>query len=283
MQEIIKKYKDKYIKYNGEIGSIEQVIYMILSYITGKTIAEIKLDYINIEKYIDFELFDKYMKKVFEENIPVQYIIGRTYLYNEEYVVSKDVLVPRQDTETLIEEAIKCINENNLETLLDLCTGSGAVGISISKNSNIKRCVLSDISKEALRVADKNIILNCAIKCKTIYSDMFKNINKIKVDIIVSNPPYISNKEMAELSNYVKNEPNIALRAGKLGLDFYECIYENSKKYLNNNGYILVEIGCLQANNVINIINKYSEYDNIEIIKDINGKDRVIKCHFHKI
>ena len=283
MQEIIKKYKEKYIRYNGEIGSIEQVIYMILSYITGRTIAEIKLDYINIEKYIDFELFDKYMKKVFEENIPVQYIIGKTYLYNEEYVVSKDVLVPRQDTETLIEEAVKCINENKLDTLLDLCTGSGAVGISISKNSNIKKCVLSDISKIALKIADKNIILNNANKCETIYSDMFKNINKIKVDIIVSNPPYISDKDMGELSNYVKNEPAIALRAGKLGLDFYEIIYQNSKYYLNNNGYILVEIGCFQTKNVINIINKYSEYDCIEIIKDINGKDRVIKCHFHKI
>lgn len=283
MQEIIKKYKEKYITYNGEIGSMEQVIYMILSYITGRTIAEIKLDYINIEKYIDFELFDKYMKEVFEENIPVQYIIGKAYLYNEEYIVSKDVLVPRQDTETLIEEAVKCIKDNNLETLLDLCTGSGAVGISISKNSNIKKCILSDISKKALNIADKNIILNSAKKCETIYSDMFKNITKIKVDIIVSNPPYISNKEMDVLSNYVKNEPDIALRAGKLGLDFYECIFENSKEYLNDNGYILVEIGYLQGNNVINIINKYSEYDNIEIIKDMNGKDRVIKCHFHKI
>lgn len=282
MQEIIKKYKEKYSNYEGDIGNIEAIIYMLISYITHIPIGDIKLGKLDWHN-IDMNVLDDNMKNIFEKHIPIQYIIGKTYLYNEEYIVSDAVLIPRQDTETLIEESIKCIDKNNFSMLLDICTGSGAVGISISKNSSIKECILIDVSKKALNIAKKNIELNSAEKCSTIYSDMFSNLPEIAVDIIVSNPPYISRKEMNEISPFVKNEPVLALLGGESGLDFYECIYKNSPSHLNEEGYILVEIGCKQAEAVKNIIMKYDVYDNIEVIKDINGKDRVIKCRFHKI
>lgn len=283
MRELINRYKEKYKGFDIEIDSIENIVYGLLSYIIKREISEIRLNNSNIVISISqLDLLDKYITKVVEEKYPIQYITGKVYVYNEEYIVTKDVLIPRQDTETLIEESIKCIRENNLNALLDVCTGSGAVGISISKNSDIEKCILVDISGKALKVCKKNISLNTAIKCKVIKSDMFCNI-KEKFDIIVSNPPYIKGKDMETLSEYVKKEPSIALYGGISGVIYYERIYKEGLNYLNDNGYILVEIGYDQDNQIVDIISRYKEYSDIEIIKDINGKSRVIKCHFHKI
>lgn len=284
MKELINKYKEKYKGYELEIDSIENIVYRLISYITHKDISEIRLNKSEISlTKTKLKLLDKYITKVIEEKYPIQYITGKVYIYNEDYIVTKDVLIPRQDTETLIEESIKCINENNLKALLDICTGSGVVGISISKNSNIEKCMLADISGKALKVCKKNIALNNASKCKIIESDMFKSIKENKFDIIVSNPPYIKEKDMENLSEYVKKEPSIALYGGKSGVIYYDRIYKEALNYLNDNGYILVEIGYDEDIQVVEIISEYKEYLDIEIIKDINGKSRVIKCRFHKI
>lgn len=284
MKNIFKKYIEKYKNTNIEIDSIENILYILISYICNININDLKLNINNI--FLTKEqltLLDKYIVKVVEQYYPIQYITGKVYIYNEEYVVTPDVLIPRQDTEILIEESIKCINKNNLKELLDLCTGSGIVGISISKNSNIENCILSDISKKALKVCEKNITLNNALKCKIVHSDMFHDLKQNKFDLIVSNPPYIREKDMKYLSKYVKKEPVNALLGGKTGTIYYEKIYKEGIRYLKNNGYILVEIGHDEADEVVDIISKYMEYSDIEIIKDINGKSRVIKCHFHKI
>lgn len=281
MKEIITKYTTKYKGIEIEQASIEELAYILCAYILNTTVMDLKLKREHIQ--IDIDILDEYMKQVIEENMPVQYILGKTYLYNEEYIVNPSVLIPRQDTEILIEESIKVINKGNKSSLLDICTGTGAVGISISKNSKIQSCRLADISKEALDVAKQNIVLNDAVKCNVIQSDMFQNLKGMVVDIIVSNPPYITKKDMEKLSLNVKKEPELALLGGEDGLDFYKIIFKEAKKHLNNGGYILVEIGYDQAEAVNKLIETEGCYDNIEVIKDLNGKDRVVKCRFHKI
>jgi len=234
----------------------------------------------------EFEKFDNHVKQMVFEHIPIQYITGKVKIYNEEYIVTPSVLIPRSDTEVLIETAIKYIEEYDLQNMLDICTGSGVVGISISKNSSIKEVDLVDISKEALDVASQNIELNEAgRKCKTYLSDIFSDIpfsNLDKYDIIVGNPPYIESNTIDRLSNYVKNEPRIALDGGKTGLDIYIRIFNEAKKYLKYNSFVILEIGYDQAKSIEKLLSTNTEYELLEIIKDINSKDRVVVCRFHR-
>lgn len=282
MENVLIKYRKKYANLKIEIASIEDIVYKLTAYITQNNENEIKLNKrtLSLTKK-QLELLDDYIIKVVEEKYPIQYIIGKVAIFNENYIVTPDVLIPRQDTEILIFESIQCIIENNLNTLLDLCTGSGVVGISIAKNSNISKCLLSDISTLALDIASKNINLNNAKKCSLVQSDLFDNICQ-KFDIIVSNPPYIKDGELYKLSKYLQKEPLIALLGGENGIKYYDIIYKQALKHLNNNGYILVEIGYDQADDVLNIISRYKQYFDVKIIKDLNGKDRVIKCRFRK-
>ena len=241
----------------------------------------------------DITLSDNEAKKLFEcldrlvyDKIPLQYIIGTTFFYNEEYIVTEDVLVPRQDTEILVEKAIEYINKYNLKSCLDMCCGSGAIGISVAQNSNIQSIHFVDISKKALDIAKKNIVKNNMEKENTlICSNLFENLMtmKAKYDIIVSNPPYIKRKDLKALSCYVKKEPIIALDGGDTGLDYYIDITDNARNFLNDNGYLIFEIGYDQRLDLINVINKYKEYELVETVKDLNSNDRVIICRFHKI
>lgn len=276
-----------------EFENTDNLIYIFISKIKEISQTELRLNkdiYLNENEYIQLK---EYLELSFKQNIPPQYIVGEVNIYNEKYIVNESVLIPRSDTEILIEESIKLINENGLKSMLDLCTGSGVVGISIAKNSNIENILMSDISEEALKVANMNILKNKAEhKCKTICSDMFEEFSKIKqkimnnvfkFDIITSNPPYIETDVIYTLSEYVKKEPNIALDGGISGLDFYNIIYKDAREYLNDNGFLAVEIGWNQAKKVVNIISLYKEYFDIQVIKDLNNKDRVVICRFHKI
>lgn len=231
------------------------------------------------------KLFE-YLDKLIYENIPIQYIIGEVSIYNETYIVNNSVLIPRQDTELLIEKAIEYINKDNLKIGLDLCCGSGAIGVSVANNSCLNSIHFIDISKEALAVTKKNISKNNLSKdTLCINSNLFENImtSGYKYDIIMSNPPYIPTDEIDSLSKYVKSEPIIALDGGKTGLLFYERIIDEARSYLNDNGYIVFEIGYNQMSNITRIFNKYHEYEIVEKIKDLNSNDRVIICRFHKI
>ncbi|MBR1883393.1 MAG: peptide chain release factor N(5)-glutamine methyltransferase [Clostridia bacterium] len=227
-----------------------------------------------------FNLLNRYY--VLKE--PLQYITGYQNFYNEKYKVIPSVLIPRSDTEVLVEEAIKYINNYNLKTCLDLCTGSGAIGISIAKNSNIAKVYMSDISKDALDVAKENIELNNAgNKCSLILSNFFESINfEEKLQIIVSNPPYISKAEMLVLDEYVKKEPHLALYGGENGLDAYIEILKVAPKVLEDNGYIMLEIGYNQKEELKKVIKGFNCYEYVECKKDYAMKDRVIICRFHQ-
>lgn len=205
-------------------------------------------------------------------SIPIQYIINKQEFMGLEFYVDKNVLIPQPDTEILVEEAIKICNTYSGDIkVLDLCTGSGAIGISIGKYVKNAKVYATDISDEAINIAKKNAKQNNVNNIEFIISDMFDNIKETNFDIIVSNPPYIETDVIPLLSEEVKKEPIIALDGGKDGLKFYKIILSEYKKYLESEGYLLLEIGYDQAKSVGKLINS-----NYNIIKDLAGNDRVV-------
>ena len=219
-----------------------------------------------------FSLIDKHI----EENMPLSHLAGFEYFYDRKFKVTKDVLSPRMETEELIYkviEYIKSINKNNIK-ILDLCTGSGIIGITLRKELESKslKVVASDISEEALKVAKENAIMNEA-EVKFIQSDIFENINE-KFDIIVSNPPYIAYSDKITMEDNVLNyDPHLALFAEEDGMYFYREIVENSKEYLNKDGMIFFEIGYDQREKILKLANENKF--KAEVYKDINGRDRM--------
>ena len=207
---------------------------------------------------------------------PVQYIIGFADFMGEKFIVNKNVLIPRDETEILVTKAIEIALKTNSKKILDIGTGSGCIACSIAKA--IDGLILGiDVSKEALDVANKNaerLILNKRVSFKE--SDLFSNLEGEKFDIIVSNPPYIPPQEKANIQKEVLKEPDLALYTkDNKGLEFYEKITQNAPKYLNKNGYILFEIGITQSEDVKNLLLK-NRFKNIQIEKDLANIDRVV-------
>ena len=210
-----------------------------------------------------------------EKHIPLTKIFNKACFYGYDFYIDKNVLSPRPETEILVEEVIKEVNknENSKLKILDLCTGSGAIAVVLSKKTDAK-IFASDISELALNVAKRNAQdYNCNIKF--IVSDMFKNFKKEKFDIIVSNPPYIPTKDILALEDEVKNnDPLISLDGGEDGLYFYREIIKNAPNFLNKNGKIFLEIGINQSKSVKKLLQ--NDFENIKIIKDYSGIDRII-------
>ena len=210
----------------------------------------------------------------------MQYVINKQDFMGFEFYVDKNVLIPQPDTENLVEEVIllsdKIRKNEKIELrILDLCTGSGAIAISISKLIKKSLVYASDISKEALKIAEENSSRNAA-NVLFFESDLFDKISKLyKFDIIVSNPPYIEKNVIKTLSEEVQSEPILALDGGEDGLDFYRKIAEEAKEYLNSNGYLAFEIGYNQKESVENIL-KENGYQNIYSRKDLSGNDRIV-------
>ena len=231
---------------------------------------------INDNKELNKKQEVKY-KKCIERLIkgePIQYIIGKQEFMGIDLIVTNDVLIPQPDTEILVEETIKVAKQYDKPKILDLCTGSGAIAIAIKKYIPKAEIVASDLSSKALRIANNN---DRTKKIRFILSDLFENINE-KFDIIVSNPPYIKTEEIKTLSKEVQNEPLMALDGGQDGLYFYEKIIKQANSYLNQNGYLCLEIGENQKNEIIKKIQYNGKYTNIQTYKDLGGNDRVITC-----
>lgn len=208
-----------------------------------------------------------------KEGYPIQYLIGYVNFYGLNIKVNENVLIPRYETEFLVEKTINYSKMfNNKVKILDIGTGSGAIAIALSKKINCDVDAV-DISNEALNVASINAIDNNS-NINFIQSDLFKNINN-KYDIIISNPPYIGEDEKI-MDSVDKYEPHLALYAKDNGLYFYKRILEDAKNYLNDKFIIAFEIGCLQANSIMQIAQNYFSNANIIVEKDLSGKDRYL-------
>ena len=238
-----------------------------------------KIDFILKEnEYVDIKIEKKYIELLDEliKGKPLQYITHSQEFMKLNFFVDENVLIPQPDTEILVEKALELIKDSKNMSILDLCTGSGAIAISIKKYMNNVNMYASDISKKALNIARLNA-KNNDTEIQFIESNMFENIKNLKFDIIVSNPPYIETDAIINLPKDVQNEPILALDGGLDGLTYYKIIRDNGYSFLKHNGKILIEIGYNQNNRVVNLFKENRNYKNIEIYKDLSNIDRVIK------
>lgn len=218
----------------------------------------------------------KAIKKLIN-GIPLQHITHMQEFMKMNFYVNEDVLIPRPDTEVLVEEVINIANKIKATKILDLCTGSGAIAVSLAKYIENSKITAVDISSKALSVAKLNAKNNEVENQITfVESDLFKKLNKEKYDIIVSNPPYIRKDIIKTLDKEVQKEPIIALDGGYDGLDFYRKIIYQSEEYLKFKGYLCLEIGYDQKIDVIELIENEEKYVDTYCKKDLYGNDRVI-------
>ena len=225
----------------------------------------------------------------YEKGIPLAYLLGNTYFYNRKFIVTPDVLVPRHDTEVLVELAEKKIiadsligNENSPYRILDLCCGSGVIGISLTYLCNwlherhhdlTYEVVSADCSEAALEVATKNAALHNA-DITFVLSNLFEDVHG-KFDLIVCNPPYVRTEDIGVEDKWVLKEPRIALDGGIDGLYFYRRILATAKEHLRTNGMIIFEIGYDQAS-ALEQIAQENGYHGVRVYKDLANRDRVV-------
>lgn len=214
---------------------------------------------------------------------PLQYIIGEVEFRGLLFKVNKDVLIPRPETELLVDEVVNGVGKKEV-TVLDLCTGSGCIAVSIANELAESRVYAVDISEGAIAVARENAGRHGVEERITfLIGDLFTAIDALnlkgKIDIIVSNPPYVSKKEMEELQPEIKDyEPASALFGGEDGLDFYRRIIRESPFYLSSGGYIVMEMGYSQSGSIKDLFEKEKVFMGIEVKKDLAGIERIIKA-----
>lgn len=240
--------------------------YSLVDILMGKKLTEDKL-----------KIVEEKAKLRAKTHEPIQYIIGLADFMGEKFLVNKDVLIPRDETELLVRKAIEIIKENNFKMVLDMCTGSGCIACMIAKLTNSQTMGV-DISTEAIHTAFKNMekfgLYNRAIFRK---SDIYSKIREDeKFDLIVSNPPYIPQKEKETIQEEVSYEPDLALyTTDEKGLAFYEKIIKDAPKFLNKGGYLMFELGIGQSTSVAQLMKK-AGFENIKVLKDLANIDRVI-------
>lgn len=240
--------------------------YSLVDILMGKKLTEDKL-----------KIVEEKAKLRAKTREPIQYIIGLADFMGEKFLVNKDVLIPRDETELLVRKAIEIIKENNFKMVLDMCTGSGCIACMIAKLTN-SQAMGVDISTEAIHTAFKNMekfgLYNRAIFRK---SDIYSKIREDeKFDLIVSNPPYIPPKGKETIQEEVSYEPDLALyTTDEKGLAFYEKIIKDAPKFLNKGGYLMFELGIGQSTSVAQLMKK-AGFENIKVLKDLANIDRVI-------
>lgn len=211
-----------------------------------------------------------------KKGIPLQYIIGEWEFYSLPFKVGKGVLIPRADSELLVDLVLEELDTAADKTLFDLCSGSGALGISVKAKSKNTKVTLVEKSRKAFSYLKENVKLN-KVEVTAIRDDIFKWTPEKKADIVICNPPYISKEEMLSLQKEVKKEPTAALLGGKDGLKFYRLLCQRANDFLISGGKILVEIGYTQSKDVMALF-EAAGFEHIECFKDLGGNDRVISA-----
>ena len=250
--------------------------------------------FLKAEEEVDSETEEKYLELIAKRasRIPLQHITGVQEFMGYSFKVNPDVLIPRQDTETLVTEAARIIQNTPREKLsffeklkgsrewevLDLCCGSGAVGISLAKICGNVRVTATDISESALATAADNAKA-LRVKAKFLQGNMFEPVRGMKFDMIVTNPPYIRTNMISILQDEVKDhEPLAALDGGRDGLDFYRIRVEKAAEHMKPGGFLVMEIGHDQGEDLRKMLRDAKKYSPAEVIRDLPGRDRVVKC-----
>ncbi len=237
--------------------------------------------YLNKESFLDkdksAELASVLERRAMGE--PIQYILGKAEFMGLEFKVTPDVLIPRPETEVLVETALKMVSRWPVSRLkiLDIGTGSGSIAVSLAKSLPLAEITAADISKKALAVARENALLNKVGNIGFIQSDLFFSyeLSTISYELIVFNPPYIPSAEISRLQPELRYEPRAALDGGKDGLDFYRRIIKDAADYLIRDGFLIMEIGYDQPEAVKNILLDSKKFEIIEFVKDYNNIKRV--------
>lgn len=275
LKEVIKEATDKLLCEN--ISDAPTDVWLLAEHVLS---IDKQQYYLHPEMEIDEEQYKKYMLAIEQrrEHIPLQHITGSQEFMGLDFKVNENVLIPRQDTEELVLktiEAVECLNKDKKETIrvLDMCTGSGCIAVSIAKLCENVKTDAVDLSQKALEVAKENAEINKA-DVRFIKSDMFDNITD-KYDVIVSNPPYIRSKVIEGLESEVKDhEPRMALDGDEDGLKFYRIIVEQAREFLRSDGVLLFEIGYDQGDDLRGLLD--SDYKYVKVYKDLAGLDRVV-------
>lgn len=268
-RELLKIYEKKALEYNKEETAVKKLLIELIN-----TNIYYILDYIVEDEFV--RQFDTLINKYFIDNIPIQYIIGYEYFFGYKFIVNNNVLIPRRETEELVENTLYLYDEffNKKKILLfDVATGSGCIGISLNLEEPKIKVIATDISKEALEVAKKNNKLLNA-KVKFLEGDLLNPLEGYQADILVSNPPYIPKDEVVD-SLVKDNEPNIALFDKEDGLYFYNEILKESKKYLKKKNIICFEHGYDKKEEIKRIALKYYPKAVIRQKKDMQNLDRM--------
>jgi release factor glutamine methyltransferase len=232
----------------------------------------------------DLNLYRAMVKRL-ADGEPIQYITGIQEFWSMDFIVNRSVLIPRPETEIIVERAIRIYNENNYEEspeihILDMCTGSGAIAVAVASELKNAEIVAVDISKEALETARENITRHgMGDRISLLEGDLFEPfINNPKYfDIIVSNPPYVTKEEFKLLPRKIRNfEPEIALESGEDGLSHIRIILEKAHHHLNPGGWLILEMAPNQIEAVSKIVSSNDSYQDISVIKDYSSRDRVV-------
>lgn len=269
--------------YNGckrtlEAAGIEDYVFeskQIIKRVTGYTSSEILTNYAQCLSPMQKDMFDEIVKQRIS-GYPLQYIFGEWSFYGYNFKVGPAVLIPRADTEILVDKAIELLQDKKDAKVLDLCSGSGCIGIAIALKCRDTQVVLAEKYSEAVEYIEKNKELNGVNNAVTVCGDIFESVAADgKYDLIVSNPPYLSADDMDNLQKEVTFEPDTALYGGEDGLLFYRAITENYKNSLKQGGVLAFETGIGQAKAVKQILEQ-SGFCDIGIKKDLNGIERVV-------
>ena len=300
IREFISKYSE--VLAQNDIHNPQNEVEILISFFLKIERGDLFLNIDNTINDTDYTI----LKRAISERLtrkPLQYIIGNVPFLNTTINVNENVLIPRSETEFMVEKVIKEFGHVEPElTILDLCTGSGAIAISLKKNIQSATVYGSDISELALETAKESALLN-KVEVNFIHADLFQIVDsqfsnhfvhssainrsdelscnpqsafRIGFDLIISNPPYVAEDIYSSLQPELLHEPMIAVVAGNSGLYFYEKIISQSRDFLNPNGVIYLEIGENQAKEILALAKKY-EFLKIDLYKDLCEKDRIVR------
>ncbi len=266
------------VKKKLQAAGIEDYVFeakQIIKHITGLSSVQILSSYNNKLSLFQENNLTALLRQR-EIRYPLQYIFGEWDFYGRPFYVGPGVLVPRADTETLVEVALEYLKDKQNPEILDLCAGSGCIGITLAKERADSKVLMLEKFDEAIRYAERNIERNSADNAEIKKGDItLSALSDGKYDIIVSNPPYIPENEMEEISPETKFEPETALLAEDNGMQFYKAIIENYKKSLKEGGMLAFEVGINQSERVADLL-KAQGFKNVNVKKDLNSVERVV-------